>query len=75
MPHSILWLNDNQVDKLLDPAAAYRSVRGAFECHARKDYQQPLKPYVRPLGREQEHQGGRFIAMPASLEGRSRRRA
>ena len=69
MPHSILWLNDNQVDKLLDPAAAYRSVRGAFECHARKDYQQPLKPYVRPLGREQEHQGGRFIAMPGFLGG------
>ena len=75
MPHSFLWLNDNQVDKLLDPAAAYRSVRGAFECHARKDYQQPLKPYVRlSVGSKSTKAVATSLCL-ASLEGRSRRRA
>jgi ornithine cyclodeaminase len=62
-----LWLADHQVEELLDPSLAYRAVREALTCHARGDYQQPLKPYIRPRGREGEHQGGRFIAMPAFL--------
>jgi ornithine cyclodeaminase len=61
----ILWLNEAHVQLVLDPATAYEAVAAALTCHARGDYVQPLKPYVRPCGREGEYRGGRFIAMPA----------
>src|SRR5262245_56992687 len=68
-PENVLWLNDAQVARLLTPARAYQAVAAALECHARGEFEQPLKPYVRPRGREQEYAGGRFIAMPAFLGG------
>src|SRR5215475_319478 len=68
-PENVLWLNDAQVAGLLSPAAAYQAVAAALKCHAHGEVEQPLKPYVRPRGREQEHAGGRFIAMPAFLGG------
>lgn len=65
-----LWLNDQQVRSLLDdPAIAYAAVQEALKCHAHGNFQQPLKPYVRPQGREGEREGGRYIAMPAYLGG------
>jgi ornithine cyclodeaminase len=68
-PENILWLNDALVASLLSPATAYQAVAAALECHARGEVEQPLKPYIRPRGREQEYAGGRFIAMPAFLGG------
>ena len=64
-----LWLNDEQVAGLLDYDTIYKAVRAALTCHAQGDFIQPLKPYLRPLGRENEYRGGRFIAMPAYLGG------
>lgn len=64
-----LWLSDEEIQDLLTPDEAYAAVADALVCHARGDFQQPLKPYIRPKGREQEHTGGRFIAMPAYLGG------
>src|SRR5262249_5951900 len=52
---------------LLTADMAYEAVRLALACHARGNCQQPLKPYIRPLGHEREYEGGRFIAMPAYL--------
>ncbi|HRY14387.1 MAG TPA: 2,3-diaminopropionate biosynthesis protein SbnB, partial [Candidatus Competibacteraceae bacterium] len=46
------------------------AVRDCLLCHERGEFVQPLKPYVRPRGREGEYEGGRFIAMPAYLGGR-----
>ena len=37
----------------------------ALTAHAYKNYDQPPKPYLRPGGRENEYDRGRFIAMPA----------
>ncbi|MFH0770772.1 MAG: 2,3-diaminopropionate biosynthesis protein SbnB [Candidatus Peregrinibacteria bacterium] len=68
-PSKTLWLSDEQVQDLLTPDEAYAAVANALACHARGDFQQPLKPYIRPKGREQERTGGRFIAMPAYLGG------
>lgn len=67
-----LWLNNEQVRSLLkDPSITYAAVQEALICHALGDFQQPLKPYVRPRGREGEREGGRYIAMPAYLGGQS----
>lgn len=68
-PSNTLWISDEQVQDLLTPDEAYGAVADALVCHAHGDFQQPLKPYIRPKGREQEHTGGRFIAMPAYLGG------
>ena len=68
-PERYLFLNDEQVSGLLSTADAYQAVSGALECHARGEFEQPLKPYIRPRGRDQEFVGGRFIAMPAYLGG------
>lgn len=66
---NIRFLNDTQVADLLTPTDAYQAVAGVLEFHARGDFEQPLKPYLRPRGREHEYEGGRFIAMPAFLGG------
>lgn len=60
-----LFLSDEDVGAILHPDIALEAVRDAFRCHAAGRIDQPLKPYVRPLGREKERIGGRFIAMPA----------
>ena len=67
---SPLWLSEEQVQDLLTPEEAYAAVAKGLVCHARGQYQQPLKPYIRPKGREEERTGGRFIAMPAFLGGK-----
>jgi 2,3-diaminopropionate biosynthesis protein SbnB len=67
--NSPLYLSGSDVDALLTPEMAKEQVREACRCHAAGDYDQPLKPYVRPLGREREAEGGRFITMPAYLGG------
>lgn len=64
-----LWLNDEQVSRLIDHNIVHKAVTAALACHAIGDYVQPLKPYVRPLGRDGEYLGGRFISMPCFLGG------
>lgn len=61
----LLYIPDSSVIDLLTPAIAYDAVSESLRCHARGDVDQPLKPYVRPQGRDGEEHGGRFIAMPA----------
>lgn len=65
----ILWLNNEQVATLLPPRVALDSVERALKLHAQGLYQQPLKPYIRPGGRENEYHQGRVIFMPAYLGG------
>lgn len=64
-----LWLSEAEVQELCKPSDAYAAVREALRCHAQQTFVQPLKPYIRPKGRGQEHEGGRFIAMPAYVGG------
>lgn len=64
-----LWLKDEEVAALLDHQTAYRTLSKALQCHAEGAFCQPLKPYLRPMGREGERTGGRYIAMPAYLGG------
>jgi ornithine cyclodeaminase len=63
----LLYLSESDVESLLTLAMAEKAIREALCNHADGKYQQPLKPYVRPLGRGREMEGGRFIAMPAYL--------
>lgn len=65
MSHVTLRLLEADVDQILDPDMAYEAVRDALVCHAEGRFVQPEKPYVRPRGRTDEYNGGRFIAMPA----------
>lgn len=65
-----IWLPDREIAQLLPHEDAYMAVRDCLLCHERGEFVQPLKPYVRPRGREGEYEGGRFIAMPAYLGGR-----
>jgi 2,3-diaminopropionate biosynthesis protein SbnB len=67
MPPPLVWLSSRDCRNLLTADMAYEAVRQALACHARGDFQQPLKPYIRPLGHEREYEGGRFIAMPGYL--------
>jgi 2,3-diaminopropionate biosynthesis protein SbnB len=66
---SILWLKNEQVASLLTPTAALANVERALKLHTLGLYQQPLKPYIRPGGREHEYRQGRVIVMPAYLGG------
>ncbi len=68
-----LFISDQLVSNVLTPKLAYNSVIEALKCHARRDVCQPLKPYIRPQGREGEFEGGRYIAMPAYVGGTVRR--
>ena len=63
------WIADETVDQILSHDMALKAVSDALACHAANDYVQPLKPYVRPKGREMERESGRFIAMPAYVGG------
>jgi ornithine cyclodeaminase len=67
--HNILWLNDQDVATLLTPEEAATAVCSALKLHASGDFEQPPKPYIRPGGREDEYNRGRFIYMPAYLGG------
>lgn len=67
MKADTLYLSQADVKALLTPELAVSAVKSALRCHAKGDYDQPPKPYVRPLGREREAEGGRFITMPAYL--------
>ncbi|MCX6585816.1 MAG: 2,3-diaminopropionate biosynthesis protein SbnB [Acidobacteria bacterium] len=71
MPGSnrLLWLNDETVADLLSPEEAAVAVGRALELHSKGLFQQPLKPYIRPGGREDEFNRGRFIFMPSYLGG------
>ncbi|MBU0458999.1 hypothetical protein KJ652_04085 [Patescibacteria group bacterium] len=65
---SPLWLTDSEVSQLLTTHDAYDAVVQALIHHAKGKFIQPLKPYIRPRGREEEYSGGRFIAMPGFLD-------
>jgi ornithine cyclodeaminase len=64
-----LFISDNVVAEILTTDLAYRAVSQGLKCHASGDFLQPLKPYVRPKGREGERDGGRYIAMPGFVGG------
>ena len=66
---SLTFLHDRQVAELLTPAVAVEAVKKALTAHAAGACQMPLKPYLRPGGREDEFTRGRYIAMPASVDG------
>jgi ornithine cyclodeaminase len=68
-PSNPIWLSDRDVGQLLSHEEAFSAISDCFCCHAKGEFVQPLKPYVRPRGREGEYAGGRFIAMPAYLGG------
>jgi N-[(2S)-2-amino-2-carboxyethyl]-L-glutamate dehydrogenase len=64
-----VWISDDIVARILTHDMAMAAVSEALACHARGEVIQPLKPYLRPKGREREREGGRFIAMPALVGG------
>lgn len=66
---SVIWIDDNVVGHILTHDMALAAVSAALAAHAAGDVIQPLKPYVRPQGRDGEREGGRFIAMPAFVGG------
>jgi N-[(2S)-2-amino-2-carboxyethyl]-L-glutamate dehydrogenase len=65
----ILWIDDAMAASIATSDLAYRAVRDALIAHARGEFDQPLKPYVRPGGRKNEWSRGRLITMPAYLGG------
>jgi N-[(2S)-2-amino-2-carboxyethyl]-L-glutamate dehydrogenase len=69
MINPILFLNDRQVAELLPPPVALAAVETGLKLHASGYVEQPLKPYVRPGGRENEYKRGRVIFMPAFVGG------
>ena len=62
---SLRFVSDEVIKKILSHEMAAQAVWDSLRAHARGDFVQPLKPYVRPKGKEGEYSGGRFIAMPA----------
>lgn len=70
LPNSdILWISEEQATRLVTSSLAYESTMEALKLHAARDFEQPLKPYVRPGGRTEEFERGRLITMPAYLGG------
>jgi 2,3-diaminopropionate biosynthesis protein SbnB len=63
------WIVDAAVDRILTHDRALKAVSDALACHANGDVVQPLKPYLRPKGRDREQESGRFIAMLAFVGG------
>jgi N-[(2S)-2-amino-2-carboxyethyl]-L-glutamate dehydrogenase len=59
------FISEAEVAERLTRAMAFDSVTAALIAHYRKNCDQPLKPYVRPGGRDSERERGRYIAMPA----------
>jgi ornithine cyclodeaminase len=59
------FISDTEVAARLTPSLAKQAVIAALTAHALKNFDQPPKPYVRPGGRENEYERGRFISMPA----------
>jgi len=68
-PQTPIYLTDQQVQSILTPQMAYEGVVDGLTAHAKGEFIQPLKPYIRPRGREDEYNGGRFITMPAYVGG------
>lgn len=64
-----VWISDAEVAAALTPRLAYKAVSDALAAHANNLCVQPLKPYVRPGGRENEYERGRHIAMPCYVGG------
>ena len=59
-----VWIDDAEVASTLTHDMAYDAVHDALACHSVGSFDQPLKPYVRPGGREHEAEQGRLISMP-----------
>jgi 2,3-diaminopropionate biosynthesis protein SbnB len=64
---TLYYLSDREISRILTPELTIKAVSLALDCHARGDFEQPLKPYLYPLGRDHVDKGGRFITMPARL--------
>src|ERR1019366_10755157 len=70
LPESdILWISENRVANIATVSLAYETTLAALKLHAKGDFDQPLKPYVRPGGRANEYEQGRLLSMPAFLGG------
>lgn len=67
--HGPLWISDSEVAAALTPDLCYRGVASSLAAHTNGLCVQPLKPYVRPGGREREFELGRHIAMPCYVGG------
>lgn len=61
------YLSSQDVGLVLTPELARNAVELALSCHARGDFEQPLKPYMYPLGPDRVEEGGRFITMMGRL--------
>ncbi len=68
--HSILYLSKSDIAKLGgDSSELYvTAVSRALELHAKRDFVQPLKPYLR-VNEKEGHIADRIIAMPAYVGG------
>jgi ornithine cyclodeaminase/alanine dehydrogenase-like protein (mu-crystallin family) len=64
MPQPV-WISDAEVDAILSYPLALKAVEQSLVAQAHRNVDQPLKPYVRPGGRENEYERGRLIVMPA----------
>src|SRR5262245_23872016 len=66
---AVLWIDAAKASRLATSELAYRTTYDALQLHALGEFDQPLKPYVRPGGRAAEFERGRLICMPAYLGG------
>lgn len=66
---NIQFIKDDDVDRLLTQELACAAVEKGLVAHANGQCEMPLKPYIRPGGREHETSRGRYIAMPAWVGG------
>jgi N-[(2S)-2-amino-2-carboxyethyl]-L-glutamate dehydrogenase len=61
----LLYFSEDDVQEVITPSLVQKALKQGLTLHANGDCDQPPKPYVRPRGRENESEGGRFICMPA----------
>lgn len=68
--HSILYLSKNDITALGGNSSDLyvKAVARALELHAKRDFVQPLKPYLR-VNEKEGHIADRIIAMPAYIGG------
>lgn len=67
MNQQVRHLSSRDVAGLLTTELARTGLEQSLICHALGDYEQPLKPYMYPLGRDRSDEGGRFITMMGRL--------
>jgi ornithine cyclodeaminase/alanine dehydrogenase-like protein (mu-crystallin family) len=61
----IVWISEEKASRIATASLAYQTTMETLRIHARGDFDQPLKPYVRSGGRLNESEGGRLTTMSA----------